>query len=194
MVYSHTWFNTYQWSFHLKDTCTCSRCGQPDYLQHRITDCEGGPVIWNWTRAKLGLILRMDPRQIPRTWTLRPGIHYWSSQRQAALLWIVAHLVYYRLQTHRRLSPFVTSWIFLNGLGGKHIIGRERDRTQADIWRCSKDLNFRAPLEGTPVFTGVCSRLYRPLLPSTTDKNPLPRVINNRWQPPVHELRLIKCS
>ena len=52
---------------HLKNTHTCSRCGQPDSLQHRITDCEEGPIIWKWTPAKLGLILRMDSQHITRT-------------------------------------------------------------------------------------------------------------------------------
>ena len=73
-------------------------------LCNRITDCKEGPTIWNWTREKLGLILRMDPRHIPRTWPLRPDFHYWPPQRRSALLWVVAHLVYYRLQTHHGLS------------------------------------------------------------------------------------------
>ena len=57
-------------AIHPKNTNTCSRCGQPHSLKPRITDCEKGPVMWNRTRAKLGLILRMDPWHIPRTWTL----------------------------------------------------------------------------------------------------------------------------
>jgi hypothetical protein len=88
----------------LTDTISCNRCGQPDSLQHRITDCGEGPIIWNWTRAKLGLILRMDPQHIQRTWPLRPDFQYWPPQRQTALLWILAHLVNYRIQNHRRLS------------------------------------------------------------------------------------------
>jgi hypothetical protein len=91
-------------AIHLMDAISCNRCGQPDSLQHRITDCGEGPVIWNWTRAKVGLILRMDPKHTPRTWPLRPDFHYWPPQRQTALIWILAYLVYYRVQTHRRLS------------------------------------------------------------------------------------------
>jgi hypothetical protein len=68
----------------------------PDSLQHRITDCGEGPIIWNWTLAKLGLILHMDPQHIQRTWPLRPDFHYWPPQRQTALIWILAHLVYCR--------------------------------------------------------------------------------------------------
>lgn len=47
-------------AIHLTDRPTYSRCGQLDSLQHTITDCEEGPTIWNWTRGKLGLIMRMD--------------------------------------------------------------------------------------------------------------------------------------
>jgi hypothetical protein len=91
-------------AIHLTETKSCNRCGQLDSLQHRITDCGEGPIIWNWTRAKLGLIRRMDPQHIPRTWPLRPDFQYWPPQRQTALIWILARLVYYRLQNHRRLS------------------------------------------------------------------------------------------
>jgi hypothetical protein len=81
-------------AIHLTDTHNCSRRGQPDSLQHRITDCKEGPTIWNWTREKLWLIFRMDPRHIPRTWPLGTDFHYWPPQRQAALPWIVAHIDY----------------------------------------------------------------------------------------------------
>jgi hypothetical protein len=88
----------------LTDTSDCWMCGRTDSLQHRITECGEGPIIWNWTRKKLGIILRMDLKYIPQEWTLHPAFHHWPAQRQAAVLWILAHLVHYRLQTHRRLS------------------------------------------------------------------------------------------
>jgi hypothetical protein len=46
----------------------------------------------------------MDPKHIPPEWTLRPAFHYWPAQRQATILWIMAHLIHYRLQNCRRLS------------------------------------------------------------------------------------------
>ena len=39
------------------------------------------------------------PGSNPGEWTLRPTFHHWSPQKQAAIIWIVAHLVAYRLQT-----------------------------------------------------------------------------------------------
>jgi len=46
----------------------------------------------------------MDHKFIPQEWTLRLAFLRWPPQRQAAILWILDHLVHYRLQTHRRLS------------------------------------------------------------------------------------------
>jgi hypothetical protein len=89
---------------HLKDSSSCSRCGEPDSIQHKINECGEGRLIWIWTRARLGMILLMDPRHIPPDRTIRPAFPYYPPQRQTALLWIVAHLVYYRLQSSRRLS------------------------------------------------------------------------------------------
>ena len=88
----------------LTNTSSCTRCGEPDSIQHTINECTEGRLIWTWTRAKLGMILRMDPRHIPPDWPIRPAFHYWPPQRQAALLWIIAHLVCYRLQSNRRLN------------------------------------------------------------------------------------------
>jgi len=89
---------------HLTKISSCARCGEPDSIQHTITESMEGRLIWTWTRAKLGMILRMDPRHILPDWPIRPAFQYWSPQRHAALLWIIVHLVYYRLQSNRRLS------------------------------------------------------------------------------------------
>ena len=69
-----------------------------------ITEFMEGRLKWMWTLARLGVILSMDPRHILPEWPIRPAFMYWPQQRQAALLWIIAHSVYYRLQSHRRLS------------------------------------------------------------------------------------------
>jgi hypothetical protein len=34
-------------AIHLVPTVTCSLCVVPDTLQHRIPECEEGPVMWN---------------------------------------------------------------------------------------------------------------------------------------------------
>jgi hypothetical protein len=59
-------------AIHLTPTSTCPNCGLEDTIQHRITDCGEGPVTWNWTRTRLGMILRKSPTYIPKEWTTRP--------------------------------------------------------------------------------------------------------------------------
>ena len=91
-------------AIHLMKTSSCVRHGEPDSIQHKITECMEVRLIWTWTRAKMVIILRMDPRHIQPDWPIRPAFQYWPLQRQAVLLWIIAHLVYYHLQSSRRLS------------------------------------------------------------------------------------------
>jgi hypothetical protein len=86
------------------DTITCTSCGHLDSQQHRITQCGEGPIIWTLTKKISCVIIRMNHRYIPQDWTLRPAFQHWPAQKQAAVLWILAHLVHYRLQTERRLS------------------------------------------------------------------------------------------
>ena len=81
-----------------------AQTGLEDIIQHRVTDCGEGPVTWYSSRTLLGMILRMNPTYIPKEWTTWPDFTLWPPQRHAAVLWIIAHLVHYRLQTHRPLS------------------------------------------------------------------------------------------
>ena len=62
---------------HLMATNTCPRCEHPDSILHRITDCGEGPLLWTWTKQKLGLIVRMDAKYIPKEWTIRPALYLW---------------------------------------------------------------------------------------------------------------------
>jgi len=91
-------------AIHLTTTTSCVRCGATDTLLHRLISCEEGSVIWTWTKTRMAAILRIVPTHIPEEWTLRPNFHHWPLQKQAAIIWIVAHLVAYRLQTQQRLS------------------------------------------------------------------------------------------
>ena len=88
----------------LSDTELCNQCVKTDTLQHRITDCGEGAIIWNWTRARIAVLLRIDPRYIPDDWTIRPYFQFWPPQRQAVIVWILAHPVEYRMQRKRRLT------------------------------------------------------------------------------------------
>ena len=91
-------------AINLTSTGACSSCRHTDSLQHSMTGCEEGPIIWTWTKNVLGITLRMDHRYIPQDSTLCPALQHWPVQKQPAILWILARLVHYRLQTHRRLS------------------------------------------------------------------------------------------
>jgi hypothetical protein len=91
-------------AINLATMTTCWRCGTTDTLQHRITECEEGAVIWNWTRARIAAILRVDKKYVSEEWALRPIFQFWPPQRHAAIVWIIARLVVYRLQNQRRLS------------------------------------------------------------------------------------------
>ena len=48
-------------ALHLTETDRRSQCGKVDTLQHRLTDCGQGVLIWNWTRARIAALHRMDP-------------------------------------------------------------------------------------------------------------------------------------
>ena len=52
----------------------------------------------------MGIILRMHHKFIPQEWILWPNFFHWPLQRHVAILWILTHLIHYRLQAHRRLS------------------------------------------------------------------------------------------
>jgi hypothetical protein len=97
---NNSWLATIQMS----STNACSVCGQPDTIQHRITECGECPIIWNWTKQKIGLILRMNPHYIPREWTVRPDFCHWPPQRHAVIIWIIGHLIHYCVHMRRRLT------------------------------------------------------------------------------------------
>jgi hypothetical protein len=88
----------------LTDTTFCAKCRKADSLQHRIVECGEGLVIWHWTRTRIAAVLQRDPRSIPAEWTVRPDVQTWPPQKQKAIIWYLAHLVAYRLQSQRRLS------------------------------------------------------------------------------------------
>jgi len=88
----------------LTDTSACVHCGHTDTLQHRVVDCGERPVIWHWTKERIAAILRMDPRRIPVDWILRPDFQLWPPQRQSAVIWMLAHLIAYSLQSMKSLS------------------------------------------------------------------------------------------
>jgi len=86
----------------------------------------------------------MDPRQdsrypaqrpetYPTRTDIRPGFQFWQHQKQGAILWILAHLVYYRTQHPHPLTP--TDYAdFMGALGGKRIKRRVDVKTSGITW------------------------------------------------------------
>jgi hypothetical protein len=91
-------------AINLAETDKCADCGVSDNIQYRLILCGERRIIWNWTRARIAAFTRTEPKHIPETWPLRPDFHIWPPQRHKAILWILAHLVDYILQTHQRIS------------------------------------------------------------------------------------------
>ena len=104
---------------HLTDSNRCTHCGQSDTLLHRITECNEGKDIWEWTRARLSMILRTNTINIPAEWTLRPHFHIWPPQRHGAILWILAHLVHFHTK-QRQPTPMECA-DFMRRARWKHI-------------------------------------------------------------------------
>jgi len=79
-------------------------CSRVVTLIHRMTECSEGADIWRWTRSRIAIIHRMDPKYILPEWTVRPSFRFWPPQRYRAILWILAHMIYYRTQQWNRVS------------------------------------------------------------------------------------------
>ena len=91
-------------SINLVPNSQCPRCTAEDSVVHRVLHCQDGPLQWTWTRQKIALILRTEARHIPNNWTTTPDMQLWPPQRHTAVIWILAHYVFYRLQNNRRMS------------------------------------------------------------------------------------------
>jgi hypothetical protein len=79
-------------------------CYVKDTLTHRITGCGEGKGQWTWTRQRLAVMLRTDPRWIGEEWLHRPQFRFWLAQSHRAVLWILAKLIDFRLQKERTLT------------------------------------------------------------------------------------------
>jgi hypothetical protein len=55
---------------HLSSTDKCRICTRTDTLIHRITDCGEGDATWEWIRRKMAVIIRINPKYIPKEWTV----------------------------------------------------------------------------------------------------------------------------
>lgn len=91
-------------AIHLTTITSSARCGATDTLLHRLIACGEGTVIWTWTKTRIAAILLIHPKHIPGSGPYARPFVTAPPKRQAAIIWIVSHLVPYRLQTERRLS------------------------------------------------------------------------------------------
>jgi hypothetical protein len=99
----------YKWRNIIKPLCWM-------FTKHHTLMCmvwtQEGPIaycrlyryIWEWTRNRVAIMLRTESRHISAGWTLHSSLHTWPPQRQRAILWTLAHLVYYRMRGRRRQS------------------------------------------------------------------------------------------
>ena len=111
-------------------TDNCQRCAVADTLEHRLTNCGEGKLIWNYTRTAIVTILRTIPARIPNDWILRPHFKIWADKRKHAVLWTLAHLVSYSLQHRTSLTLqdyldflFRSRWKLLTNRRGRNRVG-----------------------------------------------------------------------
>jgi hypothetical protein len=73
----------------------CTLCRKTNTILHHLTECNTAANIWDWTRECMALILLMSPQHINPKWTIWPDFNIWPPQRKQAILWPIAHMVYY---------------------------------------------------------------------------------------------------
>jgi hypothetical protein len=86
----------------LTETLRCKVCGGNDTSLHRLIECQGRRAVWEETRKKLALILRTSPAHIQSDWVLKPPFSIWSPKRHGAVLWVLAHMVLFRMIERER--------------------------------------------------------------------------------------------
>jgi hypothetical protein len=64
--------------------------------QHRILECGTGKIIWMWTCMVIASWLRCSSREMSEEWVVQPCFQFWPPQKHAAVICLLAHLVYYR--------------------------------------------------------------------------------------------------
>ena len=123
-------------AINLTYTTACTSCGHLDSLQHRITDCGDSPIIWTWTKQKLGVILRMDHRYIRQDWTLPPFFSTGPRRNRWRFSgsWLTSFIIAYSL-----IAAFLfwIIWTFCIGPEGSYITKHAGPSSQEGIWMSS---------------------------------------------------------
>ena len=88
----------------LAPTDRCKHCEKQDTLPQRLVECGEGIVTWEWTRERIALMLRTDPRWISTERLGRPQFKLWPPHCHRTILWTLANLVLYRTQQQRTFT------------------------------------------------------------------------------------------
>ena len=73
-------------AINLTDTANCRQCNANDSLSHRLTDCGEGSAIWSWTKSKIAMMLRIDTKHVPISWTLHTNFHLWPPETTSGIM------------------------------------------------------------------------------------------------------------
>lgn len=85
-------------------TNICQRCAATNTLEHRLTVCDEGTLIWQYTKTALARMLRTIPARIPNEWLIRRRFNIWSTKPNRAVLWTLANVVIFGLQHRTTLN------------------------------------------------------------------------------------------
>jgi len=119
---------------------SCQSCTLDDTMEHRLTACGTGRIIWQYAKIRIARILRTIASRIPDGWILRPQFKIWPTKRNNAVLWLIANVVIFRHQqrttlTLNDLMDFLlrTRWKLLNHRRGQNLVGTYRTVTDYKI-------------------------------------------------------------
>lgn len=110
----------------MENNPNCGRCGVPDNLVHRLSECGDADGIWNWLQRLLRVLLKRD---VDVGVLLRPDFKAGSAQKQATAVWICGQTVAYLAGGRKVLAhAFVAH------------IKREKELVLKSHWRWPKHL------------------------------------------------------
>jgi hypothetical protein len=92
------------YTIHLATDNLCMECKIQDTVMHRMVECGEGTRQWNWSKSRLALMLRVDPRCVTDDWLLRPQFKIWPPQKHKAVLRLLARFVDFRCQLGKTLN------------------------------------------------------------------------------------------
>jgi hypothetical protein len=67
-------------------------------------ECVEGMAMWHSTRVRIATILLIGSTQVPSEWPLHPTCDVWPPTKRRAVLWMLAHFVFFRATLRARLT------------------------------------------------------------------------------------------